>query len=253
VKFLYSLVTATSFLLASVFAQSNTPSADKSISKDLPVDQIIQKFAEKETEFYNAWLHYTFKQSAVIRILSVDGAPSKESMTLVSTVVIDEDGEREIKPLRRTGNLRSVVFTREDQEVFDSLNPFALRTEELPFYNLKYEGKEKVDELDCHVFSAKTKNIKKGRKYFEGKVWVDDRDLQIVRTVGKTVPQSKENQIPEFETIRQLINGKYWFPIWMHADSRLRFPESTVRIEQTVTYENYENAGANKIIRTDPK
>jgi hypothetical protein len=77
--------------------------------------------------------------------------------------------------------------------------------------------------------------------YFEGKIWVDDQDLQIVRTVGKAVPQSKANQFPEFETIRQLIDGKYWFPMWMHADSRMRYPESTIRIEETITYAKYED------------
>jgi hypothetical protein len=246
VRLFRNLFFAASFLLPPVYAQSDAPSADKSIpKKDLSPDQIIEKFAGKESEFHKAWLRYTYKQTAVIRILSVDGAPSKESMTLISEVVIDADGEREMKPLRRNGSLRSVVtFTREDQEIIDNLNPFALRTEELPFYNLKYQGKEKVDELDCYVFSAKPKNLKKGRKYFEGKIWVDDLDLQIVRTIGKTVPQSRDNQIPEFETIRQLIDGKYWFPIWMHTDSKMRFPESTVRIEETVTYEKYENAAS---------
>jgi hypothetical protein len=246
VRFFRSLILAAGFLLPAVYAQSDAPSAGKSIpKKDLTPDQIIEKFAEKETEFHKAWLRYAYKQTAVIRILSVDGAPSKESMTLTSEVVIDDDGERDVKPLRRNGSLRSVVtFTREDQDIIDNLNPFALRTEELPYYNLKYQGKEKVDELDCYVFSAKPKNLKKGRMYFEGKIWVDDLDLQIVRTIGKAVPQSRDNQIPEFETIRQLIDGKYWFPIWMHADSRMRFPESTVRIEETVTYEKYENKGA---------
>jgi hypothetical protein len=243
VRIISSLLLVGALFLPAVSAQSITPSADSPILKqELAPDQIIQRFSEKETEFHKAWLHYTYEQTAIIRILSVDGAPSTASMTLVSEVVIDEDGEREVKPLRRIGNLRSVVtFTREDQEILDNLNPFALRTEELPFYNLKYQGKEKVDELDCHVFSVKPKNLKKGRMYFEGKIWVDDQDLQIVRTVGKAVPQSKENQFPEFETIRQPVDGKYWFPIWMHADSRMRYPESTIRIEETVTYARYED------------
>jgi hypothetical protein len=243
VKFFRNLLLIAGLLLPAVYAQSDAPSSDNSVpKKDLSPDQIIQKFSEKETLFHNAWLHYTYEQTAIIRILSIDGAPSKESMTLISEVVIDDDGEREVKPLRRTGNLRSVVtFTREDQEIIDNLNPFALRTEELPFYNLKYQGKEKADELDCYVFLVKPKNFKKGQLYFEGKIWVDDQDLQIVRSVGKAVPQSKANQFPEFETIRQLVDRKYWFPMWMHADSRMRYPESTIRIEETITYAKYED------------
>jgi hypothetical protein len=255
VRFLRNLILTAGLLLPAIYAHSAATSADNTIpKKELPPDEIIQRFTEKEAVFHNAWLRYTYEQTAVIRILSIDGAPSKESMTLISEVVIDDDGEREVKPLRRTGSLRSVVaFTREDQEVIDNLNPFALRTEELPFYNLKYQGKEKVDELDCYVFSVKPKNFKKGRMYFEGKIWVDDRDLQIVRTIGKAVPQSKENQFPELETIRQLIDGKYWFPMWMHADTRMRFPESTVRIEETITYAKYENTSTQTPVLEDSR
>jgi hypothetical protein len=254
VRLFCRLIVAVCLLLPGAYAQSNAPAVDKSVSgKDLSPDQIIQKFAEKEAEFYKAWLKYIFKQTAVIHILSVDGAPSKESMTLISEVVIDDDGERDIKPLRRVGSLRSVIFTKEDLEMIDNQHPFFLRTEELPFYDLKNQGKEKVDELDCYVFSAKPKNMKKGQKYFEGKVWVDDRDLNIVRTIGKVVPQPKGGQFPEFETIRQLIDGKYWFPIWMHSDNRLRFAESTIRLEETITYEKYENTSPNVPIRMNPQ
>jgi hypothetical protein len=100
-------------------------------------------------------------------------------------------------------------------------------------------GKEKADELDCYVFSVKPKSTKGGKFYFDGKVWVDDQDLQIVKTAGKPVPQTWRQKFPEFETIRQMIDGKYWFPVWTHADDKLYFPDKVVRIEQTITYEDY--------------
>ena len=151
-----------------------------------------------------------------------------------------DDGTREVNTLRRSGGLRSVTFTDQDREVLENLHPFALTAKEIPLYNLKYQGKEKIDELDCHVFSVKPKKINKGKMYFEGKIYVDDQDLQIVKTVGKAVPQTAQNQFPEFETIRQMVDGKYWFPVWTHADSRLYFPGNTVRIEETITYDDYK-------------
>jgi hypothetical protein len=228
------------------FAESTTQAAP---SKELTPDQIIEKFIAKETEFYEAWMQYSYTQTAAIKVLSVDGAPRKESMTIVSEVMFDDDGTRDIRLLRRSGRLRSVTFTTEDQEVIDNINPFALTAKELPLYSLKYEGKERVDELNCYLFSVKPKSIKKDRLYFEGKIWVDDVDLQVVRTVGKSVPQTKDNQFPEFETLRQMIDGKYWFPVWTHADSRLYFPESTVRIEETVTYDDYKKFSSKSTIR----
>jgi len=220
--------------------------------EELTPAQIIQRFAERETEFYEAWMQYTYTQTAVIRILSVDGVPQKETMTIVSEVAFNDDGTREVRPIRRSGRLRSVIFTEEDKEVIDNINPFALTTKELPLYNLTYQGKEKVDELDCYVFSVKPKSMKRGRLYFEGKIWVDDLDLQVVRTVGKAVPQTRENQFPEFETIRQVIDDKYWFPVWTHADSRLRFPDQVIRVEETVTYDDYKRFSSKATITYDP-
>jgi len=219
---------------------------------DLTPDQVVQRFAEKEAEFYEAWMQYTYTQTAKIRILSVDGAPQKEAMTIISEVVFNDDGSREVRPIQRSGRLRSVVFTAEDAEVIDNINPFALTTKELPLYDLKYQGKEKVDELECYVFSVKPKSIKKGRLYFEGKIWVDDQDLQVVRTIGKAVPQSKENQFPEFETIRQMVDKEYWFPVWTHAESRLRFDTDTIHIEETITYSDYKRFASKTSIQYEP-
>ncbi len=231
-------------------AQPTTESASKG---DVTPEQIIQKFAAKEEEFYKAWMQYAYLQSANIRILSVDGEPQKEGMTLVYEVVFNDDGSRELKLVRSSGGLRSVHFTEEDREVIQNINPFALTTSELPLYNLNYGGKEKVDELDCYVFSVSPKSTRGKRLYFKGKIWVDDRDLQVVKTVGMAVPQTKDNQFPEFETIRQRIDNKYWFPVWTHADSKLKFqfPEQVVRIEETITYGDYKRFGSKATVTFD--
>jgi hypothetical protein len=142
----------------------------------------------------------------------------------------------------------SVEYSPEDKEVMENINPFALTAKELPLYNLKYQGKEKADELDCYVFSVKPKSMKKGKMYFQGKIWVDDQDLQIVKTVGTPVPQTALKKYPEFETIRQMIDDKYWFPVWTHADSNLYYPTHVVRIEETVTYDNYRKFSTKAIV-----
>lgn len=217
--------------------------------KDPSPEEIIKKFTEKETEFYNAWMNYTYVQNAYIRILSVDGKPSNEWMELVSEVFFNDDGSRDIQQISRRGAIRAVKWTREDEEVINNIQPFALTTADLPTYDLKYEGKKLVDELNCYVFSVKPKNIRRGRLYFDGKIWVDDVDFMVVRTMGRIVPQSAENQFPEFETLRQMVDGKYWFPVWTHADERLRFPGSTVRIEETITYDDYRRFDSKATIR----
>lgn len=228
------------------------PQPQASEKKNFTPEEMIRQFSAKETEFYDAWKEYAYKQTAEIRVLSVNGIPRRERMTIISQIVFKDDGTRDIDILRRAGDLQSVTFTREDEEVINNLQPFALTSKELAFYSLAYEGKEKVDELTCYVFSVKPKNTKGNKIYFEGKIWVDDQDLQIVRTVGKPVPQKKNNLFPDFETIRQMIDDKYWFPVWTHAKSQLRFSNETVGIEETITYEDYKHFSSKATIQFGP-
>jgi hypothetical protein len=222
-------------------------------SKDLPPEEIIKKFAAKETEFYDAWMQYTYHQTAEVRVISVNGVPKREKMTTISDIVFKDDGTREVQVKRRMGNLQSVVYTMNDEEVIDNLQPFALTEKELPLYDLTYQGKDKVDELNCYVFSVVPKSLKGKRLYFEGKIWVDDQDLQVVRTVGKPVPQKKGGeQFPEFETIRQMVDNRYWFPVWTHAESRLNFSRDTIHIEETITYADYKRFASKTSIQFEP-
>ena len=250
--FIVALILLSGYPVAKAGGIASPDTTVQSGAKQDPTpEEIIEKFTQKETEFYNAWMQYTYRQTASIRVVSVDGFPprGKEEMTIVSEVVFKDDGSREVRVTRSTGRLRSVGMTEEDMEVMNNINPFALTKEELPLYEVKYRGKERVDELICYVFSVKPKRKEGHRLYFEGKIWVDDLDLQVVRTIGKPVPQSRDNQFPEFETIRQVIDGKYWFPVWTHADDDLHFPDNRVRIEETIVYEDYRKFGSDATIQ----
>lgn len=215
--------------------------------------EIIQEFSAKETAAYEAWMQYTYHQVAEVRVNSVNGVPKKESMTTTSDIVFKDDGKREVQVKRRAGNLHSVVYTMNDEEVINDLQPFALTEKELPLYDLQLLGKEKADELTCYVFSVKPKSTKGKRLYFEGKIYVDDRDLQIVRTIGRPVPQKRGGeQFPEFETIRQMIDKEFWFPVWTHAESQLHFDTDVIHIEETITYSDYKKFGAKTSIQYEP-
>jgi hypothetical protein len=85
--------------------------------------------------------------------------------------------------------------------------------------------------------------MEKGERYFQGTVWVDDRDLQIVKSYGRGVGLLKkgfDNQFPKFETYREQIDGKYWFPTYTNADDVLPFQSGPQRIRMTVRYEDYK-------------
>ena len=233
-------------------AAAQSPKQSSTKKKPTP-EEIIQQFSEKETAFYEAWMQYMYTQTTEIRVRSVNGERRNEVLKIVSEVVFKDDGTREVKTLRHSDGLRSIGMTKEDKEILENLHPFALTAKDIPLYTLTYIGKERADELECYLFSVKPKKIKKGQLYFEGKIWVDDQDLQIVKTVGKPVPQKINNQFPEFETIRQSIDNQFWFPVWTHADSELYFREDVIRVEETITYDNYKKFRATaKILSATP-
>src|SRR5207248_11402929 len=158
--------------------------------------------------------------------------------------------------------LKRLMITAEDLNAMRNLQPFVLTVDELPDYELKYLGHVKVDELTAYVFSVRPKELKKGRQYFQGVVWVDDRDLQIVKSEGKNVPELRtkhnENLFPRFTTYREQIDGKFWFPTYTRADDTLHFKNGDVHIREIIKYTNYQrfntsigkitvNYGGNKV------
>ena len=140
--------------------------------------------------------------------------------------------------------LRNILLTPEDEQDLRNVQPFVMTTAEIPDYQVDYLGKEKIDEISCYAFSVKPKKMVQGKRYFEGQVWVDDRDLQIVKTYGKgvgVIRKSSDNQFPKFETYREQIDGKYWFPTYTRADDTLHFKSGQdQRIRMVVKYQDYK-------------
>jgi hypothetical protein len=139
----------------------------------------------------------------------------------------------------------TLILTPEDMDDLVHVQPFVLTTDQVPDYDLTYIGREKIDEVSTYVFSVrpKPKKMVKGKRYFEGQAWVDDRDLQIVKTYGKgvgTIKENKDNQFPRFSTYREQIDGKYWFPTYTYADDTLHFRDSSQRVKLVIRYQDYK-------------
>jgi TonB family protein len=140
-------------------------------------------------------------------------------------------------------SLQGISVTAEDLEDLGGVNPFALEAASISQYNLKYVGKERIDELDLYVFEVAPKVMpspKSKQRVFVGRIWVDDHDLQIVKAKGKAGPETKQNKFPVVETYREQIDGKYWFPTYAYADDDLIFDNgSNVRIRMQVKYSDF--------------
>jgi hypothetical protein len=206
--------------------------------------EIIRKFAAKEAEFKEARGNYMYRQSVKLEELDAGGNPTGGKWEEVDDIIFSPDGRRsEVVRNAPVPNLQHILLTPEDAQDLREVQPFVLTTADIGQYNVDYLGREKVDDIGCYTFSVKPKKMEKGKRYFEGEIWVDDRDLQIVKTYGKGVGLvSKNNQFAKFETYREQIDGKYWFPTYTHADDTLHFPDGeNVRIRMTVKYQDYKH------------
>jgi muconolactone delta-isomerase len=222
--------------------------------KGVDVDRIVRAFTAKETEFRQALSNYAFKRDATIQTIGMGGGITGEYHR-VSQFSLDDHGELFEKiTFFPQPTLTEISFTQEDLEDLGGVQPFALVTAKLNQYNFTYVGKERIDEIDTYVFDVQPKVIPKrvSERFFQGRVWVDDRDLQIVKVRGKGVPEG-DQRFPTFETYRQQIDGRYWFPTYTYADDELVFKDGqTVHLRMTVRYTDYKRFGSEvKIIEVD--
>jgi hypothetical protein len=218
--------------------------ADQPQISDAEADQIIQKFASRETEFARARENYTYRQTARLQELDEFGNV-RGRWEMVSDIIFSPEGKRTERVVRApVATLRNLILTPEDEQDLRNVQPFVLTTKELPEYWIRYLGKQNADEIPCYVFAIKPKKLEQGKRYFQGTVWVDDRDLQIVKTYGRGIgflKKGSDNQFPKFETYREQIDGKYWFPTYTTADDVLHFESGLdQRIHMTVRYEDYK-------------
>lgn len=219
--------------------------------KGITPEEIIQRFAAKEKQFKEAREQYTWRQDVLVETPD-DGGKYR----MVTDILFDDHGRRvEHVVFAPQSTLQQVMLTEQDFQDIEQRLPFVLTSDEIPEYDILYVGQQQEDELHTYVFDIAPKEIKKGKRYFQGRIWVDDHDFQIVKTHGKNVPDivkgSNENLFPPFTTWREQIDGKYWFPTYTKTDAFLHFKTGDVHIIQIVKYENYKRFGSSIKITYD--
>src|SRR5215469_13242749 len=254
--FLLCLVLLACGLGPSALAQEGP--LDTAQPKDITPDEIIKRFATKETDFAKAREQYTYRQD--VKVQTVDGETVDGEYHEVFDVLFDDKGKRmENVVFAPQSSLSRISMSQEDLDDIRHKLPFVLTDAEIPEYNILYVGQQQEDELHCYVFDIAPKKIEGKKRYFQGRVWVDDKDFQIVKTYGKTVPDLcngrpcnevkkrgvQENLFPKFTTWRQQIDGQYWFPVYTKADDELHFKVEDVHIREIVKYEDYKRFGSN--------
>lgn len=221
----------------------------------IPADQIIKEFSVKESAFQDALNHYTYRRTAKVDEVDDDSNKVTGEWYEVDDVTFDPSGKRtERVDFAPANTLKQIMISPSDLQDLEHGYPFVLTTAEVPAYDVKYVGRQKVDELDCYVFDVSPKTIEKGKRYLDGRIWVDATDLQIVVTNGRMVPddtrKNSEDLHAPFMTWRQQIDGHYWFPVYTKGEGILHFSggygymAQDVHIRETIKYTDYKRFGS---------
>jgi hypothetical protein len=240
-------------LPAALFADTNCDDGASPLNSAAPrgitPEEVIQKFAAKEAIFREARNNYTYTQD--ITVQTVEGNTVDGEFRRVEDITYDDKGNRiEYVTFAPQPTLTRILLTKEDEDDFRNRLPFVLTTQDLPQYSVLYAGQQHVDEIDTFVFDLAPKQMEKGKRYFQGRIWVDNHDFQIVKTCGRNVPDihgkkaERENLTPKFVTYREQIDGQYWFPTYTRADDMLHFSNGDIHVREIIKYTRYKRFGS---------
>jgi hypothetical protein len=256
--------------LASLSAFAQEGALENTPPKGVTPEEVITRFAAREKLFKEARENYTYRQD--IKVQTRDGDTVTGEYHEVFDVLYDDKGHRiENVVFAPQSSLDQGGLSLDEGDVQDFRNrlPFVLTSEEVGEYNILYVGQQQEDQLNCYVFDIAPKQIVGKKRYFQGRIWVDDHDMQIVKTYGQAVPEIKDSKkkgkeehlYPKFTTWRQQIDNQYWFPTYTRADDTLHFNTGDIHIREIVKYEDYKRFGSKvkilyngqEVEKADPK
>jgi hypothetical protein len=224
--------------------------AEPEAPPSLPESEIIKRFSQKEDAYLLARTHYTYTKTIRIQEFGPEGKPAGEFI-LVTQPVRDVEGKLFEKVIERPhSTLQHIYLRSEDLEGLQRTPAYPLTTTQLAKYDLKYLGKEQVDEIDCYIFQAKPKVVERTKGYFDGVVWVDAKYLEVVKTYGKWVTDQGDMRAVAdlpftlFETYRENVDGKFWFPNYSRSDDTLNLKGLEIPVRVVIKWSDFKPAAA---------
>ena len=220
-------------------------------------DEIIRRFSAQEDQLAHLFATYGYRKTARLEEIGSDGKVSGQAEISSSSLPISDDARR------KTGGepqstLKFLNLERDDIEALSKIPAFPLVSSNLPKYEITYEGKQPVDELNTYVFQVKPRQLERARAYFDGLVWVDDHDLAIVKTYGKWVTETGDAQASQlpfniFETYRQPVANKYWLPAYSRSDGSFDDKGLSIPVRLIIRWDQYAPLPPDNLPRQSPQ
>jgi Peptidase family M48 len=174
----------------------------------------------------------------------------KRMHPLVETYIqnIREDNEHNVQPIADTYFLGRADFTNTAEEaLFEKNQPNKARRFAVPWkvlaapfqshyipngfvqmafidrnfqknnYYFEYVRQEFLGEIRCVVVDVRPRD-KAPKGLFEGRIWVEDRDFNIVRFNGAYTKNSEYKHYLHFDTFRSNVKPGVWLPTYVYSE-----------------------------------
>ncbi len=220
------------------------PVENKPEAAAVPPEEILKRFSEAESRLKKVYETALYQFNVRVQQYTPDGNESGEAQ-LSSQVYTKPDGGRFARILAEPpSTLKYGSFALADLEEFAALEHFPLAVEQLAKYDVVYAGRQQVDEVGTYMFSVRPKRVDRRERLFEGVVWVDDRDLVIVKSYGRFVTEvTRDDLFQLFETYREPVADGLWLPTYVRSEGQMRIDKNKkgeVRMKLTLRYSEYQ-------------
>ena len=212
---------------------------------DLPPAQIISAFTKKEDLYQAERPLYSYRRTIRIQEFGPDGKPAGEYNATYQGVRSSSGQLYEKALAAPESSLQYVQFEPDDAHAIGNVPAFPLTTDQLAKYNVKFLSSEKVDEIDCYIFEIHPKTLDRKHPLFDGIVWVDQKYLEVVKTYGKWITDlgpMRSGSLPfnMFETYRENVDGKYWFPNYSRSEDVYKLQGHEVPVRVTIKWSDFK-------------
>ncbi len=227
------------------------PREGRAETAPIPPEKIIEGFAAHSDDYLRAHTMYGFKRSVRVQVFSPGGEKAGDAHQ-DSEVFLADNGKR-YERSTKDGEQR-FLDTKSgsvDMQKSAQVPLFPLTSNQMQYYDLKYMGSQPLDELTTYIFQVKPKKLLPNFRLFSGIVYVDDRDLAIVKVYGTwksltddDADNSAERRVPfsVYEMYYENIGGKYWFPTYIRSDGYVHTKDGDAQYRLTVRMTDFKVA-----------
>jgi len=215
--------------------------------KKLP-SEILAAAAERGRSLVAALRGYSYFAEVTIQTVSqADTVTGKYCR--FSRISFDRDGTQQEKVIENNSTLpKDIYIGTEDANNLTRVYQFIVTPETLNIYEMSYVGREQIDELNTLVFDVRPKikvpdSNKSRERYLKGRVWIDDRDLCVVKVVGEALPERRGHRTPKFETYFQNYDN-FWFPAYTSAVDIIRTGDYFNPVVVNLRFTGYKKVSA---------